>query len=74
MDQAVGRMIIELQKRALEDERYQCLLDEYESASGRLIEALAQMTPGQQNAVTEYFGVFGAMHLRMLELALRSQA
>ena len=70
MDQVTGHKIIQIQKAALEDEFYKELLAEYEPISHRFVQALQEMSPEHRAALEDYFGVTGAMHLRLLEMAI----
>ena len=70
MNQDTGRKIIEIQQAALEDEFYKALLQEYEPISRKFIRVLGEMAPEHREALEDYFGVTGAMHLRLLELAI----
>ena len=70
MDQITGRKIIQIQKAALEDEFYRELLAEYEPISRQFVRAVEEMSPEHRAALEDYFGITGAMHLRMLEMAV----
>ena len=70
MDQITGNKIIQLQKAALEDEFYKELLAEYEPISQRFVQAMEEMAPEHRTALEDYFGITGAMHLRLLEMAI----
>lgn len=71
MDQTVAPKILALQALAKEDPEYQALVGEYMTHSQRLVDILPTLTTVQRDAVVDYFGVTGAMHLRLLELALQ---
>ena len=70
MNQETGKKIIQIQKAALEDKFYQELLAEYEPISQRFVRAMEEMAPEHRSALEDYFGVTGAMHLRLLEMAI----
>lgn len=70
MNQDTGRMIIQIQQASLDDEFYKELLAEYEPISQRFAEAVRAMDPAHREALEDYFGITGAMHLRLLELAI----
>ena len=70
MNQDTGRTIIEIQRAALEDEFYKELLAEYEPISRRFIQAIQEMAPEHREALEDYFGITGAMHLRLMEMAI----
>ncbi len=70
MDQITGNKIIQLQKAALDDEFYKELLAEYETISQRFVRAMDEMSPEHRTALEDYFGITGAMHLRLLEMAI----
>ena len=70
MNQATGKRIIEIQNAALEDDFYKELLAEYEPISQRFAQVLRKLSPEHRAALEDYFGVTGAMHLRLMELAV----
>ena len=70
MDQTTGAKIIEIQTAALEDAFYKELLLEYMPIHRRLLEILREMPPEHREALEDYLGVTGSMHLRLMELAV----
>ena len=70
MNQVTGTKIIQIQKAALEDPFYKKLLAEYEPISRRFIQAIQEMAPEHREALEDYFGITGAMHLRLMEMAI----
>ena len=70
MNQVTGAKIIEIQKAALTDSFYQELLEEYEPINQRFAQVLRELSPEHRAALEDYFGITGAMHLRLLEMAV----
>lgn len=70
MNQETGKKLIEIQNMAREDGFYKELLAEYGPISQRFAEVLREMSPDHRTALEDYFGITGAMHLRLLELAV----
>ena len=70
MNQVTGAKIIEIQKAALADPFYQELLEEYQPISQRFAQILRELSPEHRAALEDYFGITGAMHLRLLEMAV----
>ena len=70
MDPKTVQKILDIQACAKQDPHTQPLLAEYEEAGANLMELLPGMSDFQRSAVMDYIGVFGALHLRLLELAL----
>ena len=70
MDRKLVNKILDVQSWAKQDPETKELLSEYESAGMRLIGLLPGMSDLQRDAVIDYLGVFGALQLRLLELAL----
>lgn len=64
------RKYLALQERAMEDEDYLSLLEEYREADGPMLRALEEMAPAHREIVMDYMGAVHAAHARMLELAL----
>ena len=73
MDQALIPKILAVQKKALEDPKYQVLLEEHDGVNARFLELLPTLSPAQRDAALDYFGLCHAMHLRLLELALKDK-
>ena len=70
MDRKLVNKILDVQSWAKQDPETKELLSEYESAGMRLMGLLPGMSDLQRDAVMDYLGVFGALQLRLLELAL----
>ena len=73
MDKSLVPKILHIQKQALEDPDYQALLEEHDDVNARLLEILPTLSPSQRDAVLDYFGLCQAMHLRLLELAMKDE-
>jgi hypothetical protein len=61
-----------LQGRAMEDEYYLSLVEEYRFLDKKLLSALEEMAPIHRDAVMDYLGAVHAANARMVELALVS--
>lgn len=70
MDRKLVQKMLDVQSRARQDVGTQPLLEEYEAAGARLLALLPGMSVQQRDAVMDYIGVFGALQLKLLELAL----
>lgn len=70
MNQVTGAKIIAIQKAALTDSFYQELLEEYQPISQRFAQVLRELSPEHRAALEDYCGITGAMHLRLLEMAV----
>lgn len=73
MDRTLVNKILDVQSWAKQDPETIALLSEYESAGMRLMGLLPGMSHLQREAVIDYLGVFGALQLRLLELALTGE-
>ena len=73
MDRKLVNKILDVQSWAKQDPETKELLSEYERAGMRLMGLLPGMSALQRDAVMDYLGVFGALQLRLLELALMGE-
>ena len=71
MDAETARQIMDIQEQALEDAQFQRLLDEYTIYHPRFLALLKTLSQEQQDVIMDFLGVGAAMHLRLLELAVR---
>ena len=67
-DRTVGA-ILDVYDKALGDEEYRKLHEEYAAVSKGVLDLYGQLTREQLEVLTEYLGVCGAMHLRLMALA-----
>lgn len=68
MNTATARKIIEIQEKAMRDEQYLQLMEEYQGRNRCLLEELETMTETQQSAVLNYIGLCAEMHAKLLEI------
>ena len=71
MDQAAGRKMMELQRRAAELPGYRALLAEYRQLDARFLAAREKMGEEVRNVTDDYMGLCWEMQRFLLELACR---
>ena len=71
MDRATLNKILDIQDHALADPVYQELHAQYTSCSDGFLDLLARLPEPERTVLEDYLGVSAAMHLRLLELAVR---
>lgn len=62
--------ILDIQQAAREDPAYQELLAEYEPIHRRFLQLLEDTDPQTREILMDYLGITGAMHLRLMALAV----
>ena len=70
MNRTTFNKLLEAQERIATDPTHQALWEEHEALNLRFQQQLETMTPEQQAAVTDYFGLVIELHLRTLKTLL----
>ena len=68
MENRVGKRILDVQRRAMEDPRYAALAREYQALDRRFVEMIKTLTVQQRDTVLDLVGVANEMNLRLLEI------
>lgn len=69
MDEKTKNNYLRLMEAARGDERYRCLLAEYEALSAEVVAVMESLTPEQREPIADYLGLIGAVDLYLVQLA-----
>lgn len=66
--ETLNRML-RMQEITKKDDLYQQMLSDFKETDPKLLALLEEVSQEQKHIILDYLGTFGAMHLRMVELA-----
>ena len=70
MNQETAIKILDIQDRIQSEAQYRRLMEEHEYTGERFSRLLPTLTQEEQDIILKYLGVFNAIYLKTLELAL----
>lgn len=73
MDKVTLNRILDVQEMALADETYQELYAQYQEYSDSFLDLLNVLPDRQQMVLEDFLSISAAMHLRLMELAVRTR-
>lgn len=69
MQQEILNRYLEIQERALHDERYMRIYGEYRKAQKQFLTLIENLDTERQDVLLAYIGACGDLHFRLMELA-----